>query len=85
MADEQIEESERTKSLHLDTYCFDSGSENTLFWDLLREQRVKKIYFTGMLTHGQSDFSFNTSTLIPAPCAATTMISSSSEKSRTEA
>lgn len=24
--------------------------------ELLREQRVKKIYFTGMLTHGQSDF-----------------------------
>jgi hypothetical protein len=23
---------------------------------LLREQRVRKIYFTGMLTHGQSDF-----------------------------
>ena len=47
---------ERVKSFHLDTYCFDSGSENWLFWDLLREQRVKKIYFTGMLTHGQSDF-----------------------------
>ena len=41
---------------HLDTYCFDSNPERTLFWDLLREQRVKKIYFTGMLTHGQSDF-----------------------------
>lgn len=47
---------ERGKSFHLDTYCFDSNSEKTLFWDLLREQRVKKIYFTGMLTHGQSDF-----------------------------
>lgn len=52
----QIKEEERTKSFHLDTYCFDSGSENWLFWDLLREQRVKKIYFTGMLTHGQSEF-----------------------------
>jgi hypothetical protein len=47
---------ERSKSFHLDTYCFDSGSERDLFWDLLREQRVRKIYFTGMLTHGQSDF-----------------------------
>lgn len=47
---------ERGKSFHLDTYCFDSNPEKTLFWDLLREQRVKKIYFTGMLTHGQSDF-----------------------------
>ncbi len=27
-----------------------------MFWDLLRERRVEKIYFTGMLTHGQSDF-----------------------------
>jgi hypothetical protein len=56
MGDPQIKDDERAKSFHLDTYCFDSGSENWLFWDLLREQRVKKIYFTGMLTHGQSDF-----------------------------
>lgn len=56
MHDTQIKDEERAKSFHLDTYCFDSGSENWLFWDLLREQRVKKIYFTGMLTHGQSDF-----------------------------
>ncbi|ENZ78290.1 MULTISPECIES: UvrD-helicase domain-containing protein [Ralstonia] len=56
MSDTQINDEERAKSFHLDTYCFDSGSENWLFWDLLREQRVKKIYFTGMLTHGQSDF-----------------------------
>ena len=56
MHDTQIKDEERAKSFHLDTYCFDSGSESWLFWDLLREQRVKKIYFTGMLTHGQSDF-----------------------------
>ncbi|WP_322035141.1 TnsA endonuclease N-terminal domain-containing protein [Burkholderia cenocepacia] len=56
MNDAQIKDEERAKSFHLDTYCFDSGSENWLFWDLLREQRVRKIYFTGMLTHGQSDF-----------------------------
>lgn len=56
MDDNQIKDGERAKSFHLDTYCFDSGSESWLFWDLLREQRVKKIYFTGMLTHGQSDF-----------------------------
>lgn len=47
---------EQAKSFHLDTYCFDSNPERTLFWDLLREQRVKKVYFTGMLTHGQSEF-----------------------------
>lgn len=56
MYDMQIKDEERAKSFHLDTYCFDSGSENCLFWSLLRERRVKKIYFTGMLTHGQSDF-----------------------------
>lgn len=56
MDDKNITAEQRAKSFHLDTYCFDSGSENWLFWDLLREQRVRKIYFTGMLTHGQSDF-----------------------------
>lgn len=50
------DEAERAKSFHLDTYCFDSNPERTLFWDLLHEKRVRKIYFTGMLTHGQSDF-----------------------------
>ena len=54
--DARLKDEERAKSFHLDAYCFDSGSENELFWDLLREQQVKKIYFTGMLTHGQSDF-----------------------------
>lgn len=44
------------KSFHLDTYCFDSKPERMLFWDLLRESRVRNIWFTGMLTHGQSDF-----------------------------
>ena len=44
------------KTFHLDTYCFDSGSEQTAFWKLVLEKRVKHIYFTGMLTHGQSDF-----------------------------
>lgn len=50
------DEAERAKSFHLDTYCFDSNPERTLFWDLLHEKRVRKLYFTGMLTHGQSDF-----------------------------
>lgn len=44
------------KSFHLDTYCFDSTPERTLFWNLLRSDDIKKVYFTGMLTHGQSDF-----------------------------
>ncbi len=44
------------KSFHLDPYCFDSTPERQLFWNLLRDSRVKKVFFTGMLTHGQSDF-----------------------------
>ena len=46
----------KDKSFHLDTYCFDSNPEKTLFWDLLMEGKITKVYFTGMLTHGQSDF-----------------------------
>lgn len=46
----------KDKSFHLDTYCFDSNPEQQLFWDLLQEDKVSKVYFTGMLTHGQSDF-----------------------------
>ena len=44
------------KSFHLDTYAFDSQPERALFWSLLRAGQVKEVYFTGMLTHGQSDF-----------------------------
>ncbi|NJL42118.1 MAG: DEAD/DEAH box helicase family protein, partial [Leptolyngbyaceae cyanobacterium SM1_4_3] len=44
------------KSFHLDAYCFDSNPERELFWRLLKDGRVKKLFFTGMLTHGQSDF-----------------------------
>lgn len=44
------------KSFHLDAYYFDSQPELAMFWNLLRSGRVKKLYFTGMLTHGQTDF-----------------------------
>lgn len=47
------------KSFHLDNYCFDSIPENDLFWNLLNSHKVKKVWFTGMLTHGQSDFAIN--------------------------
>ena len=43
------------KSFHLDHYCFDSRPENDLFWRLLEQKEVQKVWFTGMLTHGQSD------------------------------
>ena len=44
------------KSFHLDAYCFDSKPEHRFFLELLPEEQVQQIYFTGMLTHGQSDF-----------------------------
>lgn len=44
------------KSFHVDAYCFDSNPEQRLFWDLLYDGRVTELYFTGMFTHGQSDF-----------------------------
>ena len=44
------------KSFHLDTYCFDSGPENSMFQTLLRDERLEKVWFTGMFTHGQSEF-----------------------------
>ncbi|WP_299989280.1 TnsA endonuclease N-terminal domain-containing protein [uncultured Pontibacter sp.] len=47
------------KSFHLDNYCFDSKPESQLFWTLLHDDQVEKVWFTGMLTHGQSDFVVN--------------------------
>lgn len=44
------------KSFHLDNYCFDSTPELRFFENILKFDGLKKIYFTGMLTHGQSDF-----------------------------
>ncbi|KYD11054.1 TnsA endonuclease N-terminal domain-containing protein [Heyndrickxia sporothermodurans] len=44
------------KSFHLDTYCFDSKPEKRFFEEIVRHDDIKRVYFTGMLTHGQSDF-----------------------------
>ena len=54
--DDPVVRRNKEKSFHLDTYCFDSRPERALFHDLLQESKVKRVYFTGMLTHGQSDF-----------------------------
>ena len=54
--DSTITEQYREKSFHLDTYCFDSYPERDYFWKLLRDCKIKEVYFTGMLTHGQSEF-----------------------------
>ncbi len=55
-ASDPVNKSYLDKSFHLDNYCFDSYPEKTLFIRLLTEHKIKKLYFTGMLTHGQSDF-----------------------------
>ena len=44
------------RSFHLDRYCFDSRPELKLFHTLISNKEYKKVYFTGMLTHGQSEF-----------------------------
>ena len=44
------------KSFHLDNYCFDSNPEKDFFWNVLQDKDVEKIWFTGMLTHGQTEF-----------------------------
>jgi hypothetical protein len=49
----------KSKTFHLDNYCFDSHPENQLFWTLLQDQSIEKVWFTGMLTHGQTDFTIN--------------------------
>jgi type III restriction enzyme len=49
----------KDKSFHLDNYCFDSKPENHLFWTLLHDSTINKVWFTGMLTHGQTDFVIN--------------------------
>ncbi len=47
------------KSFNVDNYCFDSVPENDMFWNLLTDKRLKKVWFTGMLTAGQTDFMIN--------------------------
>lgn len=44
------------RSFHLDIYCFDSNPELDLFRRLLKDDRVSRVFFTGMLTHGQTEF-----------------------------
>ncbi|NLR68538.1 DEAD/DEAH box helicase family protein [Chitinophaga varians] len=47
------------RSFHVDKYCFDSNPESKMFWTLLQDERIEKVWFTGMFTHGQSDFVVN--------------------------
>ena len=56
ITDDDVDPAQAAKSFHLDTYCFDSNPERQLFHYLLSDDRVRALYFTGMLTHGQSEF-----------------------------
>lgn len=49
----------RSKTFNVDNYCFDSVPENEMFWNLINDQRLTKVWFTGMLTAGQTDFVIN--------------------------
>lgn len=49
----------KDRSFNLDNYCFDSMPEKDMFWNLLCDQRIEKVWFTGMLTNGQSEFIVN--------------------------
>ena len=55
--DQQFEPEEVEKSFHADTYCFDSKPEKECFFQYIRSEKVKKIYFTGMFTSNQGDLS----------------------------
>lgn len=49
----------RSKSFNVDNYCFDSVPESDMFWNLLTDERLTKVWFTGMLTAGQTEFVIN--------------------------
>lgn len=49
----------REKTFNVDNYCFDSVPENDMFWNLINDNRLVKVWFTGMLTAGQTDFLIN--------------------------
>ncbi len=46
----------KSKSFHANTYCFDSNPEKRFFYQYLKSNKVKNIFFTGMFTSNQSDF-----------------------------
>lgn len=46
----------KDRSFHLNHYIFDSHPEKAFFDTVVAKEDVEEIYFTGMLTHGQSEF-----------------------------
>lgn len=49
----------RDKTFNVDNYCFDSVPERDMFWNLINDNRLVKVWFTGMLTAGQTEFVIN--------------------------
>lgn len=49
----------RDKTFNVDNYCFDSKPESEMFWNLINDNRLEKVWFTGMLTAGQTEFVIN--------------------------
>lgn len=47
------------RTFNVDNYCFDSVPESDMFWNLITDTRLKKVWFTGMLTAGQTEFVIN--------------------------
>ena len=47
------------KTFNVDNYCFDSVPEIKMFLNLLGDTRFSKVWFTGMLTAGQTEFIIN--------------------------
>jgi len=55
--DSSLKDEWRERSFHADTYCFDSRPEKDLFLQYISSGKVSEIYFTGMFTAEQGDFS----------------------------
>ena len=55
--DENLVKNYSSKSFHTDRYCFDSTPEEKLFLDLISDENVSNIYFTGMFTGKENGLS----------------------------
>ncbi|MCL2853204.1 MAG: type III restriction endonuclease, partial [Defluviitaleaceae bacterium] len=55
--DVSLKDEWRARSFHADTYCFDSRPEKECFLQYVSSGRVSEVYFTGMFTSEQGDFS----------------------------
>lgn len=51
----RLNDHQKVKSFHADTYCFDSKPELECFWQYIESEKVVSVYFTGMFTANQGD------------------------------